>query len=134
MILNFSSTHSPEYVYESLTNADKFVDVHPIIYKMDKIGKESYKVYEKVNFGFFPYRFTYLATIKGNPSEKTINIFATIKKITKVNMEFKITKSDTGCQIEEMITILTPLPIKNYLRKLFKEQHTLLFENIQNSI
>lgn len=73
-------------IKQYLIDVEKFVSVHPLIYKMTDLGQGKYKVFEKVKIGFFPYNFTYKATITHN--DNSVNINASIMGLTKLSMQF----------------------------------------------
>ena len=50
MILYYKIKKPTDFVFDHLTNIQKFVSIHPIIYKMDDLGNGNYKVYEKLGF------------------------------------------------------------------------------------
>lgn len=57
--LTFKIQKDAQTVLSYLTDTQKFVSVHPLIYKMKELNKNKYKVYESVKLGIFTYRFTY---------------------------------------------------------------------------
>ena len=48
MKLSFRIKKSIDLTFDYLTDMQKFVLVHPVIYQIDNIGNESYLVYEKL--------------------------------------------------------------------------------------
>lgn len=117
-------------VFNHLVDVEKFVAVHPLIYKMEKTGENQYKVFERVQMMFFKYSFTYTAQIFSNEAQNEVRILATVQKFTKIDMRFLLEESASGTTITEHLNIQSPLPIKGYLSKLFQSQHKLLFERI----
>jgi len=115
-----------------LINTDKFVEVHPLIYKMQALGEGNYKVYEKVKFGVIPYKFTYRAAITYD--DTTVTIRATIMRINRITMTFSFKENDGQTTVDENITIQTPWPIRKYMHRLFSDQHELLFRAIDNHV
>lgn len=127
MTLNHKIRKPVSTVFDYLTNMKKFVAVHPIIYKMDDLGQDNYKVYEKLGL----VSFTYSATVKGDPQTKTVNIKAVVMKITHVEMNFTIKSEGDYSFIHETVDFRTPLPIKAILKNIFTKQHKQLFLNIE---
>jgi carbon monoxide dehydrogenase subunit G len=127
--LKFRIYKDKNTIIHYLTDADKFVSVHPLIYKMENSGKNRYKVFEKVDFGFIPYRFTYYALITHDIDH--VKIVATVMGITKISMVFTFLEEGGLTIIKEKITVKSPLPIKNYMVELFRKQHQILFSNIE---
>ena len=69
-------------------------------------------------------------TIEKDDIEKKIVMKAIIQKMTHIEMHFTILDSGHSSNIEEDISIRTFLPVKGFIRKIFKEQHEQLFRNI----
>ena|SRR5690554_633602 len=132
MKLTFTVKMDKQTVFGFLTEADKFVSVHPLIYKMTQTGNNTYKVFEKMNIGFIPYYFTYEATVESGKSCDQVEINANIMGLTKIKMLFKLHNLDEATFVEEQISIKSYLPIKRMVHRLFKKQHALLFQNIEN--
>ncbi len=117
-------------VKQYLIDAEKFVSVHPLIYKMEDLGQNKFRVFEKVKVGFIPYHFTYTATITNN--NDSIQMYASIMGVTKLSMYFTFQRVGDETIIKEKLTVRSLLPIKNFMLKLIGEQHQELFKNIGN--
>ena len=100
-------------IKQRLTNVEKFVNVHPLIYKMTDSGGNKYKVFEKIKTGVIPDRFTYKASI--TDEKDAVNIVATVTGMTTISMFFTFQEEDKIAVIYERLIIKSPLPIKNYL-------------------
>lgn len=131
MILKFKIDKSPKFVYDYLTDMTKFVRVHPVITKIDKIGDTEYLIHETLKLGFLPLNFTYPVSIDQNSVEKTMEMNAIVMKLTKIKLKFSITPEDDFTTIEEKISIKSMLPIKSILQSIFRKQHKILFQNIE---
>jgi len=131
MILKFKIDKSPKLVYDYLTDMTKFVLVHPVITKIDKIGDAEYLIHETLKFGFLPLNFTYPVSIDQNFKEKTVEMNAIVMKLTKIKLKFSITPEDEFAIIEEKISIKSMFPIKSILQSIFRKQHKILFQNIE---
>ncbi len=130
MELDFQVHQNINTVYAYLTDMDKFTAIHPIISKIVKTGDQSYKVHETLKFGFIPFPFTYPITLQKNESNKTVSIYATVFRLVKIELHFKLAEREHLTEVRENIKFNTILPIKFLLRKVFKEQHELLFSNL----
>lgn len=115
-------------VKQYLTDIEKFVNVHPLIYKMKDLGGNEYKVYERVKIGFVIYNFTYKAFIILDID--SVKIVAKVKRITKISMLFNFQEEGENTVITERLTVNSPLPIKNYMNRLIEKQHRVMFHNI----
>lgn len=129
MKLTFTLRKDKETVHRFLTEPDKFVSVHPLIQKMTPIGVDEYKVYELINLGPLPYRFQYRARIHSSPDQ--ILIRANVMGLTHIDMNFTLTSVPDGTLVEEDIQIRSLLPIKKLMHKIFREQHEILFRNVE---
>ena len=123
--------HKPiSLIIDYLTDMQKFVSVHPVIYKIDKLDKNKYLVYETLKLGFIPVSFTYPAIIESNFID-TVTIRATVMKLSKIEMVFTLKVKDNFTLVEENIRFNSPLPIKSIMESIFRKQHSLLFKNIE---
>ncbi len=94
--------HKPsDFIFDYLSDMQKFVTVNPVIYKMVSLGGQQYKVYETWNIGFIPYSFTYPATIESNAELKTVTIKATVMKIVHIDIRFSIRPDGSSSIVEE---------------------------------
>ena len=116
-------------IKKQLTNVENFVNIHPLIYKMTDLGGNKYKVFEKINIGVIPYRFTYKAII--TEEKDSVNIVATVMGMTTISMFFTFQEEDKVTVIHERLIIKSPLPITNYMNRLIEKQHRIMFNNIE---
>ena len=131
MELSFRINKTSDFIFDYLTDMQKFVSVHPVITKINKTGNDSYLVYETLKIGSIPLSFTYPVTIESKPLDNMVIIRATVMKITRIEMTF-IVRADSGFTIvEESIEFKSPLPVKSIMRAIFKKQHEQLFKNIE---
>jgi carbon monoxide dehydrogenase subunit G len=131
MNLSFKLKKSPELVFDYLTDMQKYVSVHPVIYKIDKTSDDNYLVYETLKFMFIPFSFRYTVTVEANSADKVVVMCATVMKWTKIKMKFVLKELDNSTVIDENIEFKSPLPIKFLMRRIFRKQHAQLFENIE---
>lgn len=130
MKLSFILHKSPDHIFDSLTDMDKFASIHPVITKIEKMGENKFLVHETLNLGFLPFSFTYPVTIESDVANKTVSIKATVMKMTHIEMNFSIRQEGDISIVEEIITFKSILPVKTFMEKIFREQHTLLFQNM----
>lgn len=130
MKLTFVLNKPVDYIFDYLTDMDKFASIHPVITKIDKTGENTYLVHETLKFGFISYSFTYPVSIESNAKEKTVSIKAAVMKITTIEMNYSILEENGRSTVDELITIKSPLPLKSFMEKIFREQHGLLFQNM----
>jgi carbon monoxide dehydrogenase subunit G len=130
MNLTFDLQQPIELVFDYLTNMQKFVSVHPVISKIEPVSGNCYLVHETLKLGPIPVSFTYTVTVESNALNKTVMIKATVMKLTKIDMHYTLTQMAGHTRIEETIDFRSYLPIKFVMQKIFRKQHTQLFENI----
>jgi len=130
MKLSFKLKKTPEYIFDYLTDMQKFASVHPVIWQIDKTGIESYLVHETLKIGVIPFPFTYPVTIEKSIINKVVIIRATVFKFNKIEMKFSLKEDSDYTIIEEEIEFKSPLPVTFFMEKIFKKQHRQLFENI----
>jgi carbon monoxide dehydrogenase subunit G len=133
MKLKFRLKKTPDFIFDYLTDMQKFVSVHPVIFQIDNTGNESYLVHETLKMGFIPFSFTYPVTIEKNNIEKIVIIRATVMKLTKIEMKFVLKTDNDYTIIEEVINFKSPLPFKFIMQRIFKKQHSQLFKNIEQN-
>lgn len=133
MQLHFNISKNIDFVFEHLTDMQKFVALHAAIYKMEPLGDHRYKVFETLKFAGIPFSFTYPATVEADPERKTVVMRAVVFRLTKIEMRFTLQAQDEHTTlIEEQIQFKTFLPgIKSVMRRVFKKQHEQLFKNME---
>ena len=130
MVLTYTLNKSPDFIFDYLTDMDKFASIHPVITRIDSLGDSRYLVHETMKLGFIPYSFTYPVSIANDAREHKVTIRATVMKMTHILMEYTIREEAGQSIVEETITFKSILPIKGVMEKLFREQHALLFRNM----
>lgn len=130
MELRFEVNKPAYFVFNYLTDMQKFCSIHPVIHKIEDEGNNSYMIHETLKFGFIPITFTYPATVESNKEEYQIKMKATIMKFTKVEMQYKITDHGNTSIVNEIINYHSILPLKFAMRRIFKKQHEILFKNM----
>lgn len=125
--------HKPaNFVFDYLSDVNKFVSIHPLIQRMVKLGPNNYLVHEEIKIGPLPIRFTYPATVESDSTSKEVSMCATVMRLSTVQMHFQIRSSGENCIIDEDIIFSTWLPIKFVLKRLFKTQHSRLFAKLDS--
>jgi carbon monoxide dehydrogenase subunit G len=128
--LSYQISQPLTLVYEYLTNMQKFVTVHPIIFKIEPLENNKYLVYERLKLGFIPFSFTYVANVEGDKEKGLIIIKAIVFKVTKIEMRFQLSSKNNQTLVSETVNFKSPLPVETIMKSVFKKQHQLLFQNI----
>lgn len=133
MILQHKIGKPPAVVFDYLTDMCKFVSIHPVICKMDRLNENDYLVHETLKVGPIPISFTYPAAVFGSHDQRSVTMRATVMKIMQIEMEFSIREIPTGTLVEEVVVFSSMLPVEFIMRRIFRNQHTVLFENLGNA-
>lgn len=128
--LSFKVEKPIETVFENLTDMQKYVSFHPVITKIEAISNNNYRVHETLRFGFIPVTFQYLVVINSNLAEKKVIMVATVLKFTKIEMNFVLKTVENFTIITESILFKSPFLLKGIMSRIFKKQHSILFENM----
>ncbi len=130
MHLVFRINQAQAIVYEYLTDAQKFVKVHPVIYKAEKISEQKYVMYERLGIGILSCPFSYPVEILSHAAEQTIEMKAVVMKIVAIEIKFSLTTEGNYTIVNEEVTFKSWLPIAGIMGIIFKKYHRQLFENI----
>lgn len=131
MHLVFRINQAQAVVYECLTDAQKFVKVHPVIYKAEKISEQKYVMYERLGIGVFSCPFSYPVEILSNAAEQTIEMKAVVMKIVAIEIKFSLTTEGSYTIVNEEVKFKSLLPLSGIMGIIFKKYHRQLFENIE---
>ena len=134
MKLTFTVKKKSSVVFDYLTNMQKFVSVHPVITRIDDLRNDHYLVHETLKLGVISFSFTYPVMIKKDAVNNEVIIRATVMKLTKIEMTFKLTPESGSTVIEENIKFKSHLPVVSIMESIFEKQHSQLFKNIELSI
>jgi carbon monoxide dehydrogenase subunit G len=132
MELRFEVNKPTHVVFDYLTDMQKFCSIHPIIHKIEDKGNNTYLIHETLKIGFIPFSFTYPAMVESHKEEQLIKIKATVFKLTKIEMHFKISANSNASVVNEVVHFNSIFPIKNTMKKIFRKQHTQLFKNMSD--
>lgn len=130
--LTFYSPHRASRVRPYLVEAEKFVAVHPLIYRIEPRVAPHVKMYERVTFGFLAHRFTYPATIE--VVDGRVELRACVMGMVRIAMTFSFTETPGETLVREDVTLRTFLPVKRFMRWLIREQHAIMFANIERAM
>jgi carbon monoxide dehydrogenase subunit G len=131
MKISFKIHKHIDFVFDYLTDMQRFILVHPVIYKIENTSEKNYLVHETLHFGFVPFSFTYPVKIEYSKPGKTVVIRAIVFKLTKIEMKFVLKEDNGHTIIQEEIQIKSPLPVKFIMESIFRKQHNQLFKNIE---
>ena len=133
MKLEFTVNKPLPHVFEYLTDMKKFVSVHPIIYQMDDLGESNYLVHEKLKLLYIPCTFRYKANVKGHAKGDHVRISAVVMGMVNIEMNFFLQEQADTTVVSEEVNFRSLLPVKPVMKKIFREQHRELFNNIDKA-
>lgn len=128
MELTYKINKTRGFILDYLSDMQKFVSVHPVIYKIENRGENQYLVYEKLKFVFIPFSFTYPVIIEQN--ENSVMMKAIVMKLTRIEINFRVRVENGFTVVDETIHFRSPLPVKRIMQGIFRKQHAQLFRNI----
>jgi len=132
MLQSYKLNKSAGFIYEYLTDMQKFASVHPVISKIDSLGQNKFLVHETLKLGFIPISFTYPVSIESNKEQNRVVMNAIVMMINKIEMIYNIKEADGGSIVHEEINFKSMLPIAFIMESIFKRQHAEFFENIRS--
>ncbi len=131
MTLEYEINKPSDIIYDYLTDMQKFVSVHPVIFKAEEKGENNYLIFEKLKFLFIPVTFTYPAKVIDDKDNKEVKMTAVVQKMVYVDMLFKLEPDGTKTKVTEIVNFRSFMPIGFIMKAIFKKQHALLFKNIE---
>jgi carbon monoxide dehydrogenase subunit G len=134
MILTFRVARSPEVVLDYLTDPELFARVHPVVHRMEPLSEGRFRVHETIRMGPIPYSFTYEATVAPDPGALRVVMEFNVRKAVHVTLDFRLRGEGNGTVVEEEVTLRSRLPLGPLMRSLFREQHGILFSNIEADV
>lgn len=130
MILHFTVNKPVAFVFEQLSNMDKFIEIHPVIYKIKDLGQNRYLIFEKLKFGFVPYAFTYPASVTPDVANKRVAMRAVVMKLVTISIVFEMKTEGDTTLVKETVAFKSLLPLHPVLKLIFKKQHAQFFLNM----
>jgi carbon monoxide dehydrogenase subunit G len=108
-----------------------FTEIHPAIYKIEPLGDNRYRFFERLNLGFIPFAFSYTGTID-KKSANQIEMHATVFGFVNIHIQFDLTTIEGGTLVTETVVFKSFLPIGFVMERVFKKVHQELFRNLEN--
>ena len=130
LILTHQLNKDVQKVFEALSDPDKFTRHHPLIQKMEPLGANTYLVHEKISFLFIPIVFRYKASIHSDSTSSMVGMTADVFGMVHIELTFRLSTTDRGCRVDEIVNFHSKLPVTSILKKVFQKQHLALFKSI----
>ncbi len=132
MDLSFYVNKPSDVVFDYLTDMQKLITVHPVIFKIDPITANHYLVFEKLRFAFIPVTFTYTVEVSHNFAEKSVVITGNVKNRIKIEMNYRLLPEGLGTRVNETVLFQSRWPVKRMMSMIFRKQHKQLFKTIND--
>ncbi len=130
MELSFVVNKPIKMVFDYLTNMNLYASIHPVISEIKHQRGNLYLVEETLKLSFLPFSFSYPVIIESDFETKSIRMYATVFKLTKIEMQFNLTEKENSVIVVEKIIFNSALPFKSIMQKIFKKQHQQFFYNL----
>jgi carbon monoxide dehydrogenase subunit G len=125
-------SQAPALVFDHLTDMQHFVKVHPIIYKIKTIGYNKYLIFERLDIFYMIFMVEYEAILRYNKTTNEVWIDAKIMGFLDIKAHFTLSASGHDTIVDEIVNVKSWLPVHFIIKRIFKAQHTALFQNICN--
>jgi carbon monoxide dehydrogenase subunit G len=132
MILTYSLNKPAEEIYPYLSDMQKFVEVHPVIYKAEQLGEAEYLCYEKIRFVFIPFDFSYKVNLRNLSLNNYVEMDSNIQKGVYLQLQFNLLSNNDQTEIKETINIKANFFVRMIFQNTIRKVHKKLFINIQN--
>jgi hypothetical protein len=131
MKLQFRVQKSAAFILDYLGDAQKFAQVHPIIYKIEELDENKYLAFERMPLGLFSIGISYPFSFRKKLAENTIIMYALVMKIAGIEISFEVQQEDGYCLVNEEVKFHSFLPIGIVMEPAMRKYHKILFENIE---
>ncbi len=131
MNLEFQVNKPLDFVFEYLSNMQKFAKIHPVIYKIEHLEDNQYKVFEKLPLGFFSYSFTYPVKITAENDKKRVLMQAKVMNLVGIEILLELEEEQTETKIKETVSFESLLPVEYFAKSIFEKTHRQLFANLE---
>lgn len=132
MILNYNISKPAEAIYGTLAQMDKFVGVHPVVYKVDCVGENEYIFYEKINVLFISFDFNYKVNVSALENNKNITMSSVVRKGVLLKLEFMLVPHENYTEVIEKVSIKANVFVRMIFENVLRRVHKKLFLNIEN--
>ncbi len=121
---------SADFIFDHLTDMQKFRSVHPIITKIVHLDDGQYRAYEKLPLPMFSMNITYPFRLSYDRVHHTVHMKAVVMRFIDIVIDVKINQLPDHTLIDELIDIRAPWPLPYFIKGVFRRQHDQLFANI----
>ncbi|MES2654944.1 MAG: hypothetical protein V4620_05100 [Bacteroidota bacterium] len=133
--LNHSCSQSANQVFPFIADIQKFVSIHPVLFKADEIKPNYFLLHERLN-KHLPFSFSYYVTmVEIIPNQKVV-MHSNIFKLVDLTLTFKFNYNEQTqlTEVTEYINIKAPALIKYQFTKMISKIHVQLFSIINKTL
>ena len=123
-----------EKIFPFFNEMDRFIAVHPVIYKSEMIEPGQYRLYEKLDLKLFKVSFSYTVRIEKSVADQQVIMFSEIRKGVELRLKFDFQAKEGTTQIHETVTFNAPAIICPLFLKFLTKQHKLLITNVASTL
>jgi hypothetical protein len=117
-------------VYPYFSDINKFVSIHPVIYKCDPVSIKEYKLYEKLSLGLFKVSFSYIVIMETTAHNVKVVMFSIIRKGVTLRLTFDFTTTPGGTEIIETVEFSGPFGIGGFFLNFLTKVHRKIVDNL----
>lgn len=132
MTLQYKISKPVNVIYDELSNMINFVNVHPVVYKVDRVGENEYTFYEKITVLFIPFRFNYKVNVDALEKNRMITMSSVVRKGVLLKLEFILEPQKNHTEVIERVSIKANVFVRLIFENVLTRVHKKLFFNIEN--
>ncbi len=133
--LNHLCAHPVNLVFTFIADIQKFVSIHPVLFKADEVKPNYFLLHERLN-KHLPFSFSYYVTmVEITPNQKVV-MHSNIFKLVDLTLTFDFNYNEQAkvTEIAEYIDIKAPTLIKYQFVKMISKIHVQLFSIINETL
>jgi carbon monoxide dehydrogenase subunit G len=134
MKLNYLVPASVEEVFPYFADLKKFVDVHPVIFRIDELGSNEYLFYEKMDLFLFKYTFTYKVILESVDLNKRVVMHSKVQRGVYLHLTFSFDQEKGQTKIDEIVHIKAFPFIRAIFKPILRKSHLKLVNEISNRL
>ena len=134
MKLNYMIPASVEDVFPFFADLKKFVDVHPIIFRVDDLGSNEYLFYEKMEFFLFNYTFTYKVVLESVDLNRSVTMYSSVQRGVYLHLTFSFSQEESQTKISEIVRVEAYSFIRAFFKPILRKSHLKLVNEISKRL
>lgn len=133
--LNHSCAHPVNLVFPFVADIQKFVSIHPVLFKADEVKSNYFLLHERLN-KHLPFSFSYYVTMVEVTHNQRVVMHSNIFKLVDLTLTFDFIYNEQTqfTEVTEYINIKAPAVIKHLFIKTISKIHVQLFLIINETL